>query len=287
MVADQKILITGAAGFIGKTLIKTLEAMETFDIHAVSRQVRLSRSNTKWIKGDLRDTQFCRTLGELQFDKVVHLAWEGLPHRTFENSCINSFVTIGLLNLFSDRKDTEITLIGSCLEFGDDEGLVEDSKIPSGYDHFAQSKIQIHNFASLRGLNYKWVRPFYLYGYGQSSKSLIPALINSYQQGEEPQIRQPESAHDFINIEDFAMALTLIINSATDKRIFNVGTGVLTNVGQIANEIAKIFGKSPPFGDFQNIGLRANAESVRLLGWNPRYVGISGIRGWLRESVEV
>ena len=284
-MARPRILVTGATGFIGKSLIKALVASGDYQIYAVSRKKQTFEKAVNWILGDLRSFEFCRTLGEQSFQKIVHLGWEGLPNRTFENSCINLYNTVNLLTNLSNNKETDVVLIGSCLEYGDFNSLVSDFTTPRGYDHFAQSKILIHEFARLKELKYKWVRPFYLYGSGQSSKSLIPALLDSHNRNERIEIKRPESAHDFIHIEDFVSALILILSSETEMRVFNVGTGVLTSVGEIANKIGEIFAKPLLFPANSISGLLAKSESARLLGWNPNYVGIAGISRWLHQEV--
>ena len=74
----MKILITGAAGFIGRYVIEKVRAFE-HDILATTLAMDKNvdnSSNVHWILGDLEDLEFLTTNVEsFNPDIVIHLAW--------------------------------------------------------------------------------------------------------------------------------------------------------------------------------------------------------------------
>jgi UDP-glucose 4-epimerase len=72
----MKILITGAAGCLGRHLVNTLVAKSTFEIYAtdIKETPFNSFENLHYKSFDLRSHSFDRWLDEIQPDKIVHLA---------------------------------------------------------------------------------------------------------------------------------------------------------------------------------------------------------------------
>ena len=104
---------------------------------------------------------------EQEFRKLYHLAWDGLPNRSNEFSELNLNNSVRLIENLVTKNDIELNVFGSCLEYGDLEGCVEDGSIPNGRDAFAIAKIQLNQYVKNLGVPYRWYRPFFVYGLGQ------------------------------------------------------------------------------------------------------------------------
>jgi nucleoside-diphosphate-sugar epimerase len=280
-----KTLITGASGFLGTQLIKELQHRNEHELFGISRHHRDSTQNLKWLQGDLNDKSFVKSLSTMGFEKVFHLSWEGLPDRGEHFSQVNLENSIRFLKAIASAGEVELNVIGSCLEYGTATGPVRDSEMPSGNDVFALAKIAIHEFTKSLGVPYRWYRPFYIFGIGQSPKSLIPSIIAALSVGKEIEVKAINNSHDFISVDDLARAIVL---SSTNQSIYgeiNIGTGELTCVGEILKEFHSYYGQNFSQLFSPNPGLYAKPEVlIDDLHWKPIYVGAQGIMEYFKSN---
>jgi dTDP-6-deoxy-L-talose 4-dehydrogenase (NAD+) len=270
----DKILVTGGTGFIGKELVSQLRKENNSQVYVLSRK----NKGEFFIQGDLNDSKTISEISKHNFVKVFHLAWEGLPKRDEDLSSLNlkkSHYFLGeLANIYPLA---HFYVFGSCLEYGDITGPVLDDSVPTGDSFFAQAKIKLHQYIDELNINYTWYRPFYVYGQGQNSNSLIPYLINSCENKKEIKLNSYSNSHDFINVYDLVSAVIASSKSNITGNI-NLGTGRLTSVIEIVKTITEHFGlafdvkESPQEGLFSNSDLLINSFS-----WRPEYIGVEGI----------
>lgn len=76
---NARVLITGAAGYVGQALVQELTRCAPKSWHWVltdtqSGEVTRSTANTRWVMGDLSDAGVCDVLFEQPVHAVVHLA---------------------------------------------------------------------------------------------------------------------------------------------------------------------------------------------------------------------
>ena len=281
----MKTLITGASGFVGVQLIKELQKNNENELFGISRHPRTDTENLKWLTGDLNDTNFVESLTRMGFEKVFHLSWEGLPDRGKIYSELNLKNSKRFLGAISKPGSVELNVIGSCLEYGTRTGPVSDSEIPHGDDDFALSKLAIHSFVQSLGVPYRWFRPFYIYGHGQSPKSLIPSIISALSAGSEIEVKAINNSHDFISIDDLSTAIALASSKPSILGEINVGTGESTCVGDILLEFHNYYTK--PFHQTysRNPGLFAQPDVlINHAGWKPTHVGPKGIIEYFKTN---
>lgn len=282
----MRTLITGASGFVGTQLTKELQKTTDYELFGISRQPRLSTENLRWLTGDLNDSDFICSLAEMGFEKVFHLSWEGLPDRTKVYSELNLKNSKRFLEAISKPGEVELNIIGSCLEYGTKTGPVSDSEVPHGDDDFALSKLSIHNFTQSLGVPYRWYRPFYIYGVGQSPKSLIPSIISALSTNNAIEVNSINNSHDFISVDDLATAIAL---SSSNQSIFgeiNVGTGKPTCVGDILYEFHNYYGKTFNQTYSPNPGLYSQPKVlIDTAGWKPTHVGAKGVIEYFKANL--
>ncbi len=274
----MKILVTGASGFLGKKLLTELKGDFEAEITCVSRAFEKSSGNVTWVKGDLGDQDFIDRLASEKFEKVFHLAWEGLPDRSAEMNALNLEMSKIFLTTLVKNGVQEINITGSCLEYGDVNKSVSDTESPTGEDSFATAKIELNHFIKDLNISYRWFRPFFIFGEGQSRNSLIPSLIANLKSGLSPEIRAINNSHDFISVNDVAKAIYLASIDSSVSGEINVGTGVLTPVGQIVKAFHEKFNLEFKYSYEPKPGLSSN--SIKLLNftnWKPEYIGLKGI----------
>jgi nucleoside-diphosphate-sugar epimerase len=273
-----KILVTGASGFLGKKLLSELKGDAEAEITCVSRTFKKSSDSVTWVEGDLGDQDFIDRLASGKYEKVFHLAWEGLPDRSAEMNLLNLEISKNFLAKLVKNGIQELNIIGSCLEYGDVNKLVSDTELPKGEDSFALAKIELNQYVKNLDVSYRWFRPFFIFGEGQNPNSLIPSLIANLANGLSPEIKAINNSHDFISVNDVAKAIHLAsINSSVLGEI-NVGTGVLTPVGQIVEAFHEKYDLRFNYFFEPNPGLSSNSiKLMNFTNWKPEYVGLKGI----------
>ena len=280
----MKILITGASGFLGRKLVEELSKDSGNELTCISRDYKESLQNIYWINGNLNDRKFLDFLSNERFERVFHLAWEGLPNRSAEMCLKNLQISENFLRSISASKVQELNIIGSCLEYGDIVGKVGDSQKPFGNDPFAKAKINLHSFVQELEIQFRWFRPFFIFGEGQNQNSLIPSLINNLALGISPEIRSINNSHDFIAVEDVARAILLSSKNPHLLGDVNIGTGVLTPVGDIARALHAKFNVEFSSSYKSMPGLFSDSLKLKeLTSWKPEFKGLDGIMKYVEE----
>lgn len=130
-----------------------------------------------------------------------------------------------------------------------------------------------------------------VYGPGQSLKNSYTGIVSLFcqiaRQGKEiPLYEDGKVIRDFVLIDDVANALIKAVDapaSATGK-IFDIGCGVKTTIGEIADEISSIYNAPAPkiTGQFRPGDVRHAygdiSAAVSNLQWEPRYTVAAGLR---------
>ncbi|MGN6353567.1 MAG: NAD-dependent epimerase/dehydratase family protein [Parafilimonas sp.] len=191
----MKILVTGATGFIGNYVIKELLKYDA-EIIATSLNGEKAKqqswfNSVKYIQFDF--TQFDPKVNYFLFfnkpDVLIHLAWEGLPNYKSEfhltenltkhKALLENLIQHGLKNL---------TITGTCLEYGIQEGCLSEDMPAKPDNTYAIAKNNLRNYIELLqqifSFSFKWIRLFYMYGKGQSPTSLLSQLDKALQDGD-------------------------------------------------------------------------------------------------------
>src|SRR5579871_1066105 len=175
----EKVLVTGATGFIGGYVIRQLVA-EGCRVVATSARPDHAREQpwfgeVDYVPLDLTRldpaADHFRLFGEPH--RMIHLAWEGLPNyrsafHLEENLPRHRALLTGLIR--DGLKD--LTVAGTCLEYGMQEGCLAETMPAQPGNPYAQAKDQLRlsleQLSREQPFRLKWVRLFYLYGKGQN-----------------------------------------------------------------------------------------------------------------------
>jgi nucleoside-diphosphate-sugar epimerase len=268
----MRTLVTGASGFIGQSLLSQGLPGE---IHLLSnRRIPLAMSNLIQHTGDLGNRELIKKLYNLKFDRVIHLAWQGLPDLSDANNKLNLLLSKNFVNAMIDSGVSEINLFGSCLEYGDLDTKVDESSIGTNIGEFGEAKLDLLDFVSSQKIDFRWFRVFYAYGPNQHRQSLLSAAYESLLKGAPFTIRDPKLARDFIFVDDVSRAIRMLLDSPLSYGVFNVGSGSSTGVGELVDTLQKQM-KLPSMNMKEyELSLRANYQKIKLAcGWKPQ-VGI-------------
>ena len=273
----MKTLITGASGFIGQHLLKYKLKGE---IHILSREpIGHQVSGIIQHHGDLRDFSRLKELASHNFERLIHLAWSGLPSLTKENNRTNLELSKNLINVFSDTGVSEINMVGSCLEYGSLDKLVSEDDIGTNICEFGDTKLELLEYLATKHLNYRWMRVFYAYGPSQHPNSLLRQGYLSAKKGAFLSLANPALSRDFIYVDDVASGISSLINEQSEYGIYNLGSGMSTSVSQMINLVNEEMGL-PSIGFEESLkSLRADIRKINYAcGWEPTTNVSTGVR---------
>jgi UDP-glucose 4-epimerase len=167
---------------------------------------------------------------------------------------------------------------------------------------YAVSKLATMAFAGAYqryfGLRTTALRYFCVYGPRQDYRRAIPPVMSAFiirmMRGETPVIfGTGEKRRDFIHVDDVNdFHLRCIVDSRTDGRVFNLGSGRNYSVREVYQQVAKVLGTTiaPVYrpdlpGEAQET--LADISSAKDLGWEPRVTldrGLASFIDYYRSS---
>ena len=281
-LGDKTVLVTGADGFIGSTLVEHLLRMG-------ARVVALAQynsfnywgwledipdiANVRVVTGDIRDPHFCLDL--LQGINVVfHLA--ALIPIPYSYRAPDSYVDTnvkGTLNICQAAKANKVAKIvqtstsevyGSARYVPIDEAHPLTPQSPYSATKIASDAMALSFFYSFE-LPVVIARPFNAYGPRQSARAVIPTIISQIASGlTEVQLGDLTTTRDFTYVDDTCRGLISIAEHDAIGEVFNIGSGKEVSVGCLFDTIAALMGSTArPVEDSGR--LRPQGSEVRRL----------------------
>jgi nucleoside-diphosphate-sugar epimerase len=256
----MKILVTGASGFIGKHLIHQLSETYLSDLTIIANASNIESLNKAFPKKninliakpyDIYNNDNDLNLFEyfLKPDKLIHLAWKGLPNYGNEyhitENLPNEFNFIS--NLIKNGL-TDLTITGTCFEYGNIEGELFENFPTDPTNFYALAKDMLRKSLTLYQnqykFNMKWLRLFYMYGIGQNSNSIISQLDKALNNDDKIfNMSGGEQIRDYLKVEEmvnFIIKISLLnnvneiinISSGTPKKLIDFVTEYTNNQGK-------------------------------------------------------
>lgn len=274
-----RVVVTGAAGFVGQALVKRLSRQSDVEVVAVSRQPPQASLGVIPVLADLGNAGWCDVL-PAQADVAVHLAQSQLygsfPDGAPDMVKINVDATAEFLD-WSRRSGVRRFVLASTANVYRPslQPLSEDMPSePEGF--YASSKLSAELLArAYRGiLQVVVARLFTVYGPGQR-RGLFRTLINSVEGGVPVTIAGTGGlCLSPIYVDDCADALTRLIVApqAANETVVNIAGAETTDIRSIARVIGKLSGRQVQFQQKDGPDTAFIADTRRLqslLGWLP------------------
>ena len=318
ITATDRVLVTGAGGFIGSHLVEAL-VRSGADVRAMVHY----NSRNDWgnldllgrdildgmrvVAGDIADGAFVRTAMKDR-NIVFHLAaLIGIPYSyAAPESYVGANVTGTLHVLQAARElDTERVLHTSTSEvYGTARFVPITEEHPlQGQSPYSASKIGADMLAESFFRSFKTpvatIRPFNTFGPRQSARAVIPAIGVQALSGRAVKLGSLAPVRDMNFVANTVDGYLLAAKSPRALgEVINLGTGVGVTIGDLAQKIFRILGTQTEISeDGQRLRpeasevftLIAGADKAReLLGWTPRVgldEGLNVTLDWLRENL--
>lgn len=254
----MKVLITGASGFIGNHVTAHL-LTNGHEVIATSSNQEKARQH-KWFKEvayiplNLNELDPGVNYFEYFFkpDKVIHLAWQGLPNYNelfhFERNLPQHYSF--LKNLVTNGAQ-DITVTGTCFEYGMQEGELKENLPSLAANSYAIAKDTLRRFLEQLQLkhpyNLKWVRLFYMYGPGQNPNSLFSQLEKALNNNDPVfNMSAGDQLRDYLPVQTMAAYISRIALQNNENGIINCCSGVPVTVISLIEKYLKEQNKTIP-----------------------------------------
>ncbi|MCX6124389.1 MAG: NAD(P)-dependent oxidoreductase [Proteobacteria bacterium] len=260
---SQRVLVTGANGYIGKYCVPFL-IKSGFKVFAVSSQREgLDSDGVEWLKTDLLKESLLSILIKTKPSHCLHLAWYA-EHGKFWTSPLNSEWARASKQLLADffaSGGTRFVSSGSCAEYSWTGHCEEGVTLEVPGTLYGQCKKEFSDYVLMYArqsqVSCAVGRVFFLYGPGEPKNRLVPAMINSFLNNTSPRCSDGEQLRDFMSVEDVAAGLVELLKSKVNG-VVNIASGAPMTVKSLVQEIAHLtdskvpilFGSVPrPVGD--------------------------------------
>jgi len=285
-----RILVTGAAGFIGSNLAKRLAA-ENHDTVAIDDFSSAHWTNLIDFPGDVLTLDAASDLSPLNklgpFDAIFHQAsitdTTVTDQRKMMHNNVDAFRQI--LDLAAQWK-SQVIWASSCSIYGQGPAPMKESQPPQPLNVYAYSKLAMERLADryrsklsrpIIGLRYSNV-----YGPGEDHKgkfaSMIHQLAKQMRAGKRPRIfTHGQQRRDFVYIAD-VLQINLKALASKNGGVFNAGVGDTFSFNQVIDELNRVLKTDlkpdyfeNPYSFTQDWTQCDLTESRAKLGYSPEY----------------
>lgn len=260
----MKVLVTGAAGFIGAHVTRELQelGMEVIAIDDLSGGFEDNLpQGIAFIKVDIFDhLRMTALFEEHQFDYVYHLAAyaaEGLSHFIKRFNYNNNL--IGSINLINESVKHNVkcfVFTSSIAVYGGLKPPMREDMVPQPEDPYGIAKLAVEMELKVTnemfGLDYVIFRPHNVYGeyqnLGDKYRNVVGIFMNQLMQGKSLTIfGDGEQSRAFSYIGDIAPIIANCVNvPKAMNQIFNIGADKEISVNQLAESVQKVMGIEQP-----------------------------------------
>jgi nucleoside-diphosphate-sugar epimerase len=240
----KKVLVTGATGFIGNYIVQELLKHDCSVIATSGNKQKATGSSwfdkVTYVSFDLAAFDPATNYYQIfqQPDLMIHLAWEGLPnYKSLFHIEVNLPRHLNLLTNLVKNGLADMTVTGTCLEYGMQEGCLKEDMPALPSNPYAIAKNELRK--SLEALQQdhsfflKWVRLFYMYGKGQNPNSLLSQLDTALANKEDVfNMSGGDQVRDYLPVEKVAEYIVKIALQNEITGIINCSSGQPVTIKQ-------------------------------------------------------
>lgn len=312
-----KYLVTGAAGFIGRSIAAALlergESVRGVDSFITGKPENLAGlEGMKFVSGDLADPAFCAAVCE-GVEIVFHeAALASVPRSVADPvstniNCVNA--TLNVLVAARAAGVRRVVYAGSSSAYGDTPTLPKhEGMTPSPISPYAVAKLAgeqyMTSFWRVYGLETVVLRYFNVFGPYQDPTShysgVLAIFCKKMLAGEQPTIYgDGEQSRDFTYIENVVHANLLAAEAPAEKvagQMMNAATGARITLNDTFRILCELTGyKGEPAyaphraGDIRD-SLADISRAKELLGYEPRVAFPEGLRRtveWYKSALRL
>lgn len=308
----KRVLVTGGSGFVGANLVRRLVA-DGHDVHLILRS-----DHKEWRVHDLLPAVTAHgaaledaagvnaVVATVRADWIFHFAAYGAYSSQQDVQRMvktNILGTVNLVEAVSRNGCEALVYAGSSSEYGYKDHPPAEDECAEPNSNYAVTKTAATMYCMLAAAQLHVpvtsLRLYSVYGPWEEPSRLMPTLAVLGLKGELPPMASPDTARDFIYVDDVVDACIAAADKGSDVagEIFNVGSGLLTTLRELVDQVRKVLkiNAEPTWNAMAarpwdtdvwvSTPLRAEAE----LGWTARTKlseGFGLLANWLGADEE-
>ncbi len=288
------ILITGGAGFIGRSLQKRLaESNHHITLLDIKPPIPLANQVVRYVQADICDFAKMRTVFEkYDFDGVIHLAAVSRVVDAENNpqACVKTNVegVNSLLQAIDASGQKPLLLFGSSREVYGESLLfpVAESAPKNAMNIYGESKIKgekmFRAYSELRQLNCAVVRFSNVYGNRYDIfDRVIPRFIRAIVNGETVSIEGGKQLIDFTHIDDTVGGIERIINYLSVQRNFQDDYHLCPGVGWSLYQLIDYIEAATGVNAKVSVNSKRDYDVEKFVGDTQKIQNLLGLSGFI------
>lgn len=310
MTDVKRVLVTGAAGFIGRWSVPAL-LERGYEVHAVlsaragsefPEQLRGAKLHCADLLGESGAGELLQLVRPTH---LLHFAWIATPGVYWTSAENFRWLAASerLLRAFRAHGGRRVLMAGSCAEYDWSRAEVcDEASSPLAGDAataYAACKIALQRSAAAFGreqhLSTAWGRIFFQYGPHEHPERLVPSVIRNLLLGREAALSHGRQIRSFLHVADVGAAFAAVLDGALEGAV-NIGSDERITLADLVDRIGRRIGRP----ELLRIGARDAAPQepallvpeIRRLrdeaGWRPRWTldeGLNDTIEWWRRSL--
>lgn len=293
----KKVLVTGANGFIGSSLIKKMIAnnIEVVAVDITFAGNRLPDSNliTKVESGV--EAALAEKIPAGEYDAFYHLAWRGVNGAEKADPLVqlaNIQMAVDCANICKQLNVKKLLCAGTVAENAT-FSLPELAKTSGGMMYGVAKhacRLILEDYCKNIGQQFVWMQFSNIYGVGNKTGNLVSYTLGELLAGKEATFGPALQPYDFIYVDDLIEAVYRLGANDTKKSFYYIGSGsprilkdYLLRIGELAGCADKVgIGIRPDDGIKYTMDMFCNKDLVETIG---EYVCTSFVDG-IEKTIE-
>ena len=290
----KKVIITGANGFIGSSLIKKMISInvEVVAVDITFAGDRLPSSDLIIKVESGVDTNLADKIPAGEYDAFYHLAWRGVNGSDKADPSVqlaNIQMAVNCANICKKLNIKKLLCAGTVAENAT-FSLPNLEKTSGGMMYGVAKhacRLILEDYCKNIGQQFVWMQFSNIYGVGNKTGNLVSYTLGELLAGKEATFGPALQPYDFIYVDDLIEAVYRLGANETKKAFYYIGSGsphilkdYLLRIGELAGCAAKVgIGIRPDDGIKYSMDMFCNHDLVESVG---EYVSTSFDDGILR-----
>nr|BCB22827.1 NAD(P)-dependent oxidoreductase [Erysipelothrix tonsillarum] len=240
MINNELVMITGAGGYLGKSI---MEEFDKQNIEYVAIDLKQSSNVLKLDISKITEADYVR-LGSPT--KLLHLAWrDGFIHNSeahFEDLS-SHYIFLNKMIKFGVK---QLTILGTMHELGYVEGVIDETTTSNPTTLYGLAKDSLRKSImiehSCSDITIQWIRAFYIIGDAKRGNSVFSKIYEAALSGQKKfPFTSGENEYDFISISELSNQIVEVVKQKEVNGLINCCSGNPVTLKSKVEEFIKVY----------------------------------------------